>query len=100
MLGNSGSAIIAVDTSDLHPLLCCPTKWQLAASTRWPVVHMAEECSPRIPASAVAQGFFLIAQNRHPLEDETSGDLSHLGHMFSAHTPPGLVWGSKEDKVR
>jgi NAD(P)-dependent dehydrogenase (short-subunit alcohol dehydrogenase family) len=66
--------------------------------TRWLAVHMAQEYSPRIRVNALAPGFFLTAQNRYLLVDETTGNLTSRGRQILAHTPMGR-FGVPDDLI-
>jgi len=55
--------------------------------TQWLAVHMAQEYSTRIRVNAVAPGFFLTAQNRFLLTEETTGELTPRGQSIIDHTP-------------
>lgn len=57
--------------------------------TQWLAVHMAQEYSPHIRVNAIAPGFFLTAQNRFLLIDETTGGLTPRGRKIIEHTPMG-----------
>ena len=64
--------------------------------TQWLAVHIAQEYSPSIRVNAIAPGFFLTAQNRFLLVDETSGELTPRGQTIIDHTPMGR-FGDPED---
>jgi NAD(P)-dependent dehydrogenase (short-subunit alcohol dehydrogenase family) len=66
--------------------------------TQWLAVHMAQEYSPRIRVNALAPGFFLTAQNRFLLTQESSGDLTPRGQTIVDHTPMGR-FGAPEELV-
>jgi NAD(P)-dependent dehydrogenase (short-subunit alcohol dehydrogenase family) len=59
-------------------------------------VHMAQEYSARIRVNAVAPGFFLTAQNRFLLTEETTGELTPRGQSIIDHTPMAR-FGDPED---
>jgi len=65
--------------------------------TQWLAVHMAQEYSPRIRVNAIAPGFFLTAQNRFLLKDE-SDELTPRGRQIMEHTPTGR-FGVPEDLI-
>jgi NAD(P)-dependent dehydrogenase (short-subunit alcohol dehydrogenase family) len=64
--------------------------------TQWLAVHMAQEYSTRIRVNAIAPGFFLTAQNRFLLTEETTGQLTPRGQTITDHTPMGR-FGDPED---
>jgi NAD(P)-dependent dehydrogenase (short-subunit alcohol dehydrogenase family) len=64
--------------------------------TQWLAVHMAQEYSPHIRVNAIAPGFFLTAQNRFLLTDESSGELTPRGRAIIEHTPMNR-FGEPED---
>jgi NAD(P)-dependent dehydrogenase (short-subunit alcohol dehydrogenase family) len=66
--------------------------------TQWLAVHMAREYSPVIRVNAIAPGFFLTAQNRFLLTDETTGELTLRGRTIIDHTPMGR-FGNPEDLI-
>jgi len=66
--------------------------------TQWLAVHMAQEYSPHIRVNAIAPGFFLTAQNRFLLIDETTGELTPRGRTIIEHTPMGR-FGDPEDLI-
>ena len=66
--------------------------------TQWLAVHMAQEYSPNIRVNAIAPGFFLTAQNRFLLIDETTGELTPRGRTIIEHTPMGR-FGDPEDLI-
>jgi NAD(P)-dependent dehydrogenase (short-subunit alcohol dehydrogenase family) len=57
--------------------------------TQWLAVHMAQEYSLNIRVNAIAPGFFMTAQNRFLLTDETTGELTPRGRTIIDHTPLG-----------
>jgi len=61
--------------------------------TQWLAVHIAQEYSPDIRVNAIAPGFFLTAQNRFLLVDETSGELTARGQTIIDHTPMARFGG-------
>jgi NAD(P)-dependent dehydrogenase (short-subunit alcohol dehydrogenase family) len=64
--------------------------------TQWLAVHMAQEYSSRIRVNAIAPGFFLTAQNRFLLTEETTGELTPRGQTIIDHTPMAR-FGDPED---
>jgi NAD(P)-dependent dehydrogenase (short-subunit alcohol dehydrogenase family) len=64
--------------------------------TQWLAAHMAQEYSSRIRVNAIAPGFFLTAQNRFLLTDETTGELTPRGQTIIDHTPMAR-FGDPED---
>ncbi len=64
--------------------------------TQWLAVHMAQEYSSKIRVNAIAPGFFLTAQNRFLLTDETTGELTPRGQTIIDHTPMAR-FGDPED---
>ena len=61
--------------------------------TQWLAVHFAKT---GVRVNAIAPGFFLTAQNRFLLMDETSGELSDRGKKILDATPTGK-FGVPED---
>ena len=55
--------------------------------TQWLAVHFASEYDPRIRVNAIAPGFFLTAQNRYLLTEESDGSLTARGKQILDHTP-------------
>lgn len=66
--------------------------------TQWLAVHMAMEYSPGIRVNAVMPGFFLTAQNRYLLQDETTGEWTARGRAILSHLPAGRM-GNPQDLV-
>jgi NAD(P)-dependent dehydrogenase (short-subunit alcohol dehydrogenase family) len=64
--------------------------------TQWLAVHMSQNYSPRIRVNAIAPGFFLTAQNRYLLYDETTGALTPRGKTVIDHTPLGRFGDPQE----
>jgi len=64
--------------------------------TQWLAVHMSQNYSPRIRVNAIAPGFFLTAQNRYLLYDETTGALTPRGKAVIDHTPLGRFGDPQE----
>jgi len=63
--------------------------------TQWLAVHLAQEYNRSVRVNAIAPGFFLTAQNRYLLTDE-SGGLTPRGKTIIDHTPMGR-FGAPED---
>jgi len=57
--------------------------------TQWLAVHMAQEYSPNIRVNAIAPGFFISAQNRSMLIDESTGKYTKRGQNVIDQTPMG-----------
>jgi len=66
--------------------------------TQWLAVHMSQEYSNKIRVNAIASGFFLTAQNRFLLTDETTRELTPRGKTIIDHTPMGR-FGDPEDLI-